>query len=108
MLFGCKIAGPKAHENTRFLHSSICLDNNRPRSDGHDHESRSSSFNGFFHHCPPFMFAMQQSCCPSSHHTNSDSTASTANIEENANREDNHFEANMSPSFIDFLGVGAT
>lgn len=91
-------AGMEGHDKANF-HGISSWD--RPRDDSIC----------FYHH-PPFMLAMQQSS-HASHYSDSTALAAsrTSAIESSSsqeNRESGHFEATISPPFIDFLGVGAT
>ncbi|XP_038983148.1 transcription factor CSA-like [Phoenix dactylifera] len=93
------LSGNRAHDNADFGSNSSW---GWPRD---------VSFMGFYHH-PPFILAMQQ---PSHASHYSDSTASAASrvsaLESSSseeNKEGGRFEATVSPTFIDFLGVGAT
>ncbi|XP_020110696.1 myb-related protein Myb4-like [Ananas comosus] len=65
---------------------------------------RDEPFTGFLHHHSPLMLTMQH---PSHLSFFSESTASAASTE-SAGVEDNRENIHIPPTFIDFLGVGAT
>uniref|UniRef100_A0A1D1XH33 Transcription factor MYB44 n=1 Tax=Anthurium amnicola TaxID=1678845 RepID=A0A1D1XH33_9ARAE len=98
------LAGDKAHEQTGFRNSSRFQD--RPR-DG--------PFQGFCHHAPLMMVSMPQysNCYTPSFSDSTASAASHVSATESSSAEESHGQCahdhtTPSPSFIDFLGVGAT